>query len=114
MIAPPPDPSSILIRLIDAAERVVCCRPAYIELPELAASIGDLQSPVGAPLSPAPALLMQALAALAQGRYADQVTVWRMIAGALLPLVRDDLTRVIEARKRRIEPDVGTYRGGGR
>lgn len=101
MTAPAPEVSSVLIRLIDAAERVVCCRPAYVELPELALLIADLQSPAGVPLSPAPALLMQAL--LAAGP--DQVTAWRMIVGALLPMVRDDLSRVIEARRRPAVPD---------
>lgn len=99
-----PDVSSILIRLIDAAERAVCCRPAYIELAELAPLVADLQPPAGAALSPAPALLMQALLA-GGGRDGGEVTVWRAIIGALLALVRDDLSRVIEARRQQPATD---------
>ena len=101
------DPSSILIRLIDAAERTVCCRPPGQDTHELGTLVRDLQPPVGAPLSPAPKLLATALLAVL-----NEGDAWRVVVATLLPIVREDLSRVMEARKQRIEPDA--YRGGHR
>lgn len=106
-MSPAPDVSSVLLRLIDAAERVVCCRSPVPDC-DLAPEISHLQSPVGAPLSAAPGLLLGALIAF---NIAPDKATWRMIIGCLLPLVRDDLGRVIEARKRPLEPDQQAYRG---
>jgi hypothetical protein len=104
------DVSSILIRLIDAAERAVCCRPVQ-ELAELCDLVKEMQSPVGAALSPAPVFLSDALVII--GRDRDQETLWRVVIGALLPMVRNDLLRVMEARRQPLEPDTA-YRGGHR
>lgn len=109
MTVPALEPSTILVRLIEAAERAVCCRPTE-ELHDLGIAVGELREPVGAPLSRAPVVLMAALMALHFGQGAG----WRVVIGALLPMLRDDLSRVIEARKRPLEPDAGAYRGGGR
>lgn len=94
-----PDVSTLLIHLIDAAERAICCRQPipHDMLIELEPQIATLQSPVGAPLSPAPDLLMRALLEVSRTR--GGASAWLMIAGCLLPVVRDDLSRVIEARK---------------
>ena len=106
MSAPTPDVSSTLLRLIDVAERVVCARASGVnaELRELWPQMDSLRSPVGAPLSCAPRLLWRALIDATAAR-ADQATAWRMVVGTLLPLVRDDFSRVIEARKQPLEQD---------
>jgi hypothetical protein len=103
------DPSSILVRLIEAAERTACCRPVT-DLNELGELVGELRSPVGAPLSRAPVVLMAVLMANRTGPLAS----WGVVAAALLPMLREDLTRVMEARRRPLEPDAGAYRGGHR
>lgn len=103
--------SIILTRLIDAAERVVCCRPPNLD--EVVAEATDLhlRSPVGIVISHAPDLLMRGLYAAADRRYE---TEWRMIVGALLPMVRADLSRVVEARRRPLEPDTASQFRGNR
>lgn len=107
------DPSTTLIRLIDAAERTVCCRPIEHELADLTEAVGALRSPVGAPLSRAPVVLLTVLMAIRTQQGAPES--WRVVVAALLPMLRDDLARVIEERKRPLPPDPASgYRGGHR
>jgi hypothetical protein len=107
----PADPSSVLIRLIEAAERTVCCRPIMHDIGELGEAVGELRSPVGAPLSRAPAVLMAVLTAMRAAPGAG--SGWSVVAAALLPMLREDLTRVIEERRRPLDPDpASSYRGG--
>jgi hypothetical protein len=107
------DVSGTLNKLIDVAERSLCCRqngaPANID--EIACEVANMHSPVGVVLSDAPGLLLEALASF--WRAAEhQRPLWLMAAAALLQITRHDLSQVIEARRRPLEPDT-TYRTGG-
>lgn len=105
------DPSSTLLRLIDWAERAICCRASATlsELEELERQIGKMQPPVGAVLSRAPVLLTVALLETYRGAHWDRR--WMLVIGVLLPMVRDDLSNIIEARRRPLEPDAPYHRG---
>lgn len=106
--------SATLVRLIDVAERTLCCRqmlfPAAFD--ELAAEVNTLQPPVGVALSEAPAILVTVLAAFWGSTARSQQGLWLNAVAALLQLVRADLSQVIEARRRPLEPE-STYRTGG-
>lgn len=105
--------SATLVRLIDVAERTLCCRqrlfPAAFD--ELVAEVNALQPPVGAMLSDAPSILVSVLAAFWGAPESAQQGLWLNAVAALLRLVRSDLSHVIEARKRPLESDA--YRTGG-
>ncbi len=106
------DVSGTLNQLIDVAERTLCCRqrisPDGFE--ELLADVRDMRPPVGAVLSEAPRVLIGALAAL-WASPEPQRPLWLMTIAALLQLVRADLSQVIEARRRPLEPDAVRYAG---
>lgn len=91
-----PDTSSVLLRLIDTAERTICVRQTPdVDLAELERAVCTL-----AQFYDAAALLACALRALDRVRAEDApASAWRMVIGCLLPLARAELSRVIEARK---------------
>lgn len=105
--------STALNQLIDVAERTLCCRqplmPAGFD--DFAAEVGRMQTPVGAVISDAPGLLVALLARFWATNEAQR-PLWLMAIAALLQLVRNDLSHVIEARRRPLDPDA-TYRTGG-
>jgi hypothetical protein len=105
--------SACLNQLIDVAERTLCCRQKLSppDFEEFAAEVRAIQPPVGTVLSEAPRNLIAVLACLWQSPE-PQRPVWMTVVAALLQLVRNDLSQVIEARRRPLEPDT-TYRTGG-
>ena len=70
-----------------------------------------MHSPVGAVLSDAPGLLLEALASFWRATE-HQRPLWLAAVAVLLQITRHDLSQVIEARRRPLEPDT-TYRTGG-
>jgi hypothetical protein len=107
--------SSALNKLIDVAEKALICRQRIFPegFEELVAEVRDLQPPVGVALSHAPDVLITVLARLWQSPE-GQRPLWLMAVAALLQLVRADLSQVIEARRRPLDPDTVKYAGARR
>jgi hypothetical protein len=107
--------SATLIRLIDVAERTLCCRQQLIpgDFAEFAQEVTAVQPPVGVAISAAPRELIAALGYFWRSP-APQRPLWLMVVAAFLQLVRDDLSQIIEARRQPLEPDAMKYSGARR
>ena len=104
--------SSTLNGLIDVAERTLCCRqrgtPADFD--DFAREVSALQPPVGVTFSDAPRNLVALLMCFWQSPDVQR-PLWMTAIAAILQLVRGDLSQIIEARRRPIEPDAAQYAG---
>jgi hypothetical protein len=109
------DVSHILVQLIDVAERTLCCRqhltPA--DFAEFAQEVMAVQPPVGVMTSAAPRELVAALGYFWRSPE-PQRPLWLVVIAALLQLVRNDLSQIIEARRQPLEPDTVNYSGARR
>jgi hypothetical protein len=109
------DGPTVLIRLIDGAERLITARTAMLEgLDELSAQIDTLSDTSHWPACVGDEAVMLATAMRnANNSSGAKGDAWRMIIGALLPLVRAALGKGIEERRStaaRSDPDA-QYRG---
>lgn len=121
-----PTLSNVITRLIDAAEAVIN-RPALPNASDLQATIALYEEVDEAAARSARAgdsvigahetLLADVLVKIVNARAVDpaRVPLWCQIAGVLLPVVREDLGRVIvAARAARPSTTEQDYAGGGR
>jgi hypothetical protein len=107
--------SGTLNGLIDIAERTLCCRQRITpgDFDDFSREVAALQPPVGVTLSDAPRNLVAVLMCFWQSPDAQR-PLWMTAIAALLQLVRGDLSQIIEARRRPLEPEPNTtYRTGG-
>jgi hypothetical protein len=106
--------SATLIHLIDVAERTLCYRQQLTptDFAEFAHEVMAMPTPVGVLMSPAPRELVAALGYFWRGTEFHRA-LWLIVIAALLQLVRNDLSQVIEARRRPLEPDT-RYAGARR
>jgi len=107
------DISRTLVQLIDVAERTLCCRqPLSPEgFSDFTREVTVMPPPVGVTLSEAPRNLCAVLASFWQSPE-PQRPLWLTAIAALLQIVRSDLSQIVEARRRPLEPET-TYRTGG-
>lgn len=113
-----PEGPTLLIRLIDSAERIITRNAALgSEFAALRAAVDTMADSAHWPRCVGDEAVMLATALGNRNESSgDLARRWEMIAGALLPMVRDALGRAIEERRdvaSRSDPDSQPqYRGG--
>lgn len=101
--------SNLLIRLLDAAERAVTRRGDAIEAELLYDEVkvfADMPAPDGRFIGDYERVLADVLVKMERARgFGEHVTGWAQVAGVLIPLVRENLSRAIEARRVPLKSD---------
>lgn len=108
------DAPSVLLRLIEAGERVLAARPLLGDALALFNEAAAAAAETGAVLGGATAEARMLVTAVrnAEINTGDRARAWQMIVGALVPMVRSGLARALEERAAGVHADPeAQYRG---